>query len=106
MEILLLSFLGITIQCEPSWEVTGSMVRIAALLRHFNSPKSANMTTIVFVGMCIGAPVWGWLADRLGRKKAFLASNVILFLFGVLSAFSVNYYMLLVSLLSTSRFSF
>jgi MFS family permease len=45
--------------------------------------------------MGIGAPVFGLLADIYGRKKVFLASNILLFVFGVLSAFSVNYYMLL-----------
>lgn len=54
------------------------------------------MTTVVFVGMGIGAPVFGWLADKHGRKKIFLLSNVVLILFGLGSAFSVNYYMLLV----------
>ena len=65
----------------------------------------------MFVGFLLGGPVWGVSADKFGRKKVcayctvmcivcvfvqvLLAVLVVAFLSGMASAFSPNYYVLL-----------
>lgn len=48
------------------------------------------------VGMFFGASLLGDLADRIGRRKGFLISSLLLSIGGILSSFSVNYYMFLI----------
>lgn len=80
MEVMLLSFLGPAIRCE-SWGV---------------SPQQESLlTTGVFVGMMLGAWVWGSVADRWGRKVAIYATSLWIGAAGLASAASVNYGMLL-----------
>ncbi|WP_067850663.1 MFS transporter [Mycolicibacterium wolinskyi] len=43
------------------------------------------------IGMAVGAGVWGTIADRLGRKKAFSLTILTFSLFSVLGALSPNY---------------
>jgi MFS transporter, putative metabolite:H+ symporter len=50
-----------------------------------------------FVGMFIGAAVFGRLADRYGRRTAFLVNLGVYSLFTLLGAFSVNATMLVVT---------
>eukprot|EP00747_Dinoflagellata_sp_TGD_P031066 gnl/TRDRNA2_/TRDRNA2_135048_c0_seq1.p1 gnl/TRDRNA2_/TRDRNA2_135048_c0~~gnl/TRDRNA2_/TRDRNA2_135048_c0_seq1.p1 ORF type:complete len:470 (-),score=55.39 gnl/TRDRNA2_/TRDRNA2_135048_c0_seq1:335-1744(-) len=54
----------------------------------------AMLTTVVFVGELLGAIIWGPLADRMGRKRAFLASNLAIISFGVLSAAAPSFWWL------------
>lgn len=46
----------------------------------------------VFVGQLLGGGIWGPLADRYGRRKTFLLSNILLLLFGGLSALVQTYW--------------
>ncbi|XP_065902879.1 synaptic vesicle 2-related protein-like isoform X2 [Dysidea avara] len=50
---------------------------------------------VVFLGIMLGAPSWGLMADKFGRKWAMLAVNILISVFGVASSFSPNYYVLL-----------
>lgn len=43
------------------------------------------------IGMAVGAGMWGTIADRLGRKKAFSLTILTFSLFSVLGALSPNY---------------
>jgi len=45
----------------------------------------------VFCGELLGCAIWGPMADRVGRRKAFLVANVSLVTFGVLSAFAPSF---------------
>ena len=38
----------------------------------FSVQDSVSLNSILFLGMGLSAPVWGWLSDRLGRRKPFL----------------------------------
>jgi len=52
-----------------------------------------NLITVgVFVGEFLGCFIWGPLADRFGRRRAFLTSNICLLLFGGLSAAAQTYW--------------
>lgn len=53
------------------------------------TPGSADtklLLTATFAGMLVGAVVWGWLADRVGRRAVFLTTVTLGVLFGLLGA--------------------
>lgn len=81
MEMLILSFIKQPLQCE--WSIT--------------DPQAALITTSVALGMTIGATCWGLFADQYGRRAGFIVSTLFTFVFGILSAFSLSYEMLVVA---------
>jgi len=62
---------------------------------HLNIGEQALITSIVFIGMFIGSYVCGVASDKFGRRKVFLASAAWVAFFGVCSALSPNYAVLL-----------
>ncbi len=64
-------------------------------------PQALQTGTLFFVGMLIGAFAFGRLADRIGRRPVLLITIVIDACFGVASAFSNSFEMLLVLRLLT-----
>jgi len=46
----------------------------------------ATMEAMIFVGMLLGAPTWGWLADKYGRRPIMLISAMVVSIFGFLTA--------------------
>nr|XP_043628057.1 organic cation/carnitine transporter 7-like [Erigeron canadensis] len=80
MEMMLLSFIGPAIQ--PEWGLSSS--------------EESYIATITFVGMLVGAYMWGVVSDRYGRKKGFLGASIITSGAGILSAFAPNYTSLLI----------
>lgn len=79
MEMLLLSFLGPASRCQ--WGVSAE--------------DEGLLTSAVFVGMMLGAPAWGALADALGRKPAFMGTTATTLVAGVASAAAPTYAALL-----------
>jgi putative MFS transporter len=59
-------------------------------------PHALQTGTFFFIGMLIGAFVFGRLADRIGRRPVLLAAVVIDACFGVASAFAPDFTWLLV----------
>ncbi|NXJ97723.1 S22A7 protein, partial [Corythaixoides concolor] len=53
--------------------------------------------TFFFIGVTMGAVVFGYLSDRFGRKAMLLLSLVCSVIFGMLSASSVSYSMLVIT---------
>jgi len=53
--------------------------------------QSAFLQTAIFLGMILGALVWGRLADKIGRKVGFMATIAVYSVFGGLSALSPNF---------------
>ncbi|KAK3927334.1 Synaptic vesicle 2-related protein [Frankliniella fusca] len=75
MEMTILSILSPALHCE--WHIT----------RY----QQALTTTIVFLGMMLSSTFWGNVSDRYGRKKALTMCAVLLFYYGLLSAFAPNF---------------
>lgn len=81
MEMLLLSFIKSPLQC--AWAI--------------NDSQAALITTSVAIGMLAGANVWGFVADRFGRRIAFIASTFFTAVLGLVSALSINYPMMVIA---------
>eukprot|EP00249_Psilotum_nudum_P021889 c28291_g1_i2 orf=36-1682(-) len=79
MEMMLLSFVGPAVHRE--WGLS--------------STQESIITSVVFLGMMIGAYTWGIVSDLKGRRFGFLVTAVLTFCAGILSAFAPNYYALL-----------
>ena len=43
----------------------------------FSTTDSITLNSLLFLGMGITAPIWGWLSDRIGRRKPFLVAGAI-----------------------------
>ncbi len=49
--------------------------------RGFSATQAGNITSLIFFGLIIGAPLMGWLSDRLkSRRKPMLISSCAIFL--------------------------
>ncbi|XP_076065847.1 synaptic vesicle glycoprotein 2C-like [Oratosquilla oratoria] len=49
------------------------------------------LAAITFIGMMIGAVIWGSLSDNVGRRRALLSALFVNALFGILTAFMPTY---------------
>jgi len=74
-EVTYLSFVTEVLRCQWDLSVT----------------QEAWITSAVFLGMIVGAPLWGLIADTAGRRTAFLASSSIITLFGFATALCTNF---------------
>ena len=76
-----------------AWDIAlnGFLTPLVALDFDLSDGARGYVATANLIGMAIGAIVWGSIADRLGRKKAFSITLMIFALFSVLGAFSPTY---------------
>lgn len=61
-----------------------------------NKGMSKATATIFFIGIMMGAPVFGLLSDRFGRRPLLMVSYLLTMLFSVISALSTSYIMFMV----------
>ncbi|XP_052167385.1 organic cation/carnitine transporter 7-like isoform X1 [Oryza glaberrima] len=80
MEMMLLSFVGQSVQAE--WELSAQ--------------AESLITSVVFVGMLVGAYSWGIVSDNYGRRVGFNFTALVTGGAGLLSAFAPNYLSLIV----------
>ncbi|OAF72203.1 putative transporter SVOPL [Intoshia linei] len=80
LEMLLLSVLSPALRCD--FKLTEVQV--------------AFITTIVFVGMFSGSFLWGTISDKYGRLITMFVSSIWILYFGIGTAFSPNYYWMLI----------
>ena len=81
MEVLLLSFLAVAVQNE--WEL--------------NDAQAATITSVVFAGALLGTLTLGRLGDSIGRRPVVIMTAVLITAFGVGTAFTTSYQMLLLT---------
>lgn len=51
-----------------------------------DSAKGSLLMSMVFLGQFFGAPVWGWMADKYGRRPAFLLCSLLVSVSGILTS--------------------
>ncbi|XP_049577139.1 solute carrier family 22 member 7-like [Syngnathus scovelli] len=85
------------IQCQNGWvyDKTYFKSTIATEWDLVCSRKGMNKATatIFFIGVMLGAPLFGFLSDRFGRRRLLLVSYLTTMTFAVLSALSPSYAM-------------
>jgi MFS family permease len=74
MEFLLLSVLSPAVKCQ--WSLSNT--------------EEALITSVVFAGFFIGGFLWGVIFDAIGRKKGLFTVNLVILIFGVLSALKLS----------------
>ncbi|CAH9138900.1 unnamed protein product [Cuscuta epithymum] len=74
MEMMLLSFVGPAV--HSAWNLSPS--------------QETLLTSMVFVGMLVGAYSWGIVSDNYGRRNGFFVTAMITALAGFTSAFAPN----------------
>jgi len=88
-----LSGLGLVVRHPQSWLIalaglgtSGPLLGFASLWgvpfleTAYGLPRThaASLTSMIFVGWGVGAPLIGWLSDRIGRRKAPLLAGLVL----------------------------
>ncbi|XP_076142221.1 solute carrier family 22 member 7-like isoform X1 [Alosa pseudoharengus] len=61
-----------------------------------NKGMNKATATIFFIGIMMGAPVFGLLSDRFGRRPLLMVSYLLTMLFSVVSALSTSYVMFMI----------
>lgn len=54
--------------------------------------EESGLNSVVFAGMCVGAPVWGFVSDSFGRKTSFFLATLISAVFGFATAAAPNFH--------------
>jgi MFS family permease len=88
-----LSGLGVVLRHRQTWLIALTGLGTSAPLLGFASlwgvpflevvyglprTQAATLTSLIFVGWGLGAPLFGWLSDRIGRRKAPLLFGLVL----------------------------
>ncbi|XP_070532061.1 organic cation transporter protein-like isoform X2 [Ptychodera flava] len=89
------------VKCDHGWEYDTSQYK-STVPQQFDlvcdrDYLNALATSLYMVGFLIGSFVFGYILDKLGRKRGFLISVFLMTLFGVITAFSVNYWMFVIA---------
>ncbi|KAM4749884.1 LOW QUALITY PROTEIN: solute carrier family 22 member 7-like [Anableps anableps] len=88
------------IKCQSGWVYDNSTFK-STLVTEWDlvcSRKGMNKATatIFFIGVMIGAPLFGFLSDRFGRRRLLLVSYLSSLTFAILSVFSTSYVMFII----------
>ena len=71
--------------------IIGNVLGILKRLWHLTDFQASALVTVWLVGIMTGALVFGYLADRFGRRKLFILTLALYSTFTVISAFSPGY---------------
>lgn len=76
-----------------AWDVTlnGALIPLVAAEWGLDRTTAALLSTGNLVGMALGAFMWGTIADKIGRKKAFTWTLLIFSIFTVAGALAPNF---------------
>ncbi|HUZ46623.1 MAG TPA: MFS transporter [Terriglobia bacterium] len=76
--------------------VIGNVIGILKKLWHVTDVQASALVTIWLLGIMVGALLFGYLADRFGRRKLFILTLFLYAGFTVISALSPGYYFFMV----------
>lgn len=76
--------------------IVGSVLGVIQTVFHLDATQASWVVSIWLIGIMIGAFVFGYLADRYGRKRLFIATLVMYSVFTILTALSPNYTFLMI----------
>lgn len=84
-----------------AWDVAlnGALIPAAVQEWGISRPKAALLSTANLLGMALGAIVWGTIADRVGRRRAFSLTLLIFTVFTAAGALAPSF-----AVLAASRF--
>ncbi len=71
--------------------VYGSVLGTLAKLWNMSAVQASSLMSIFLIGMFLGAYVFGYLTDIVGRKRLFVVTLLVYSLFTIASALSWNY---------------
>lgn len=77
-------------------QIIGSVIPGIQQEFSLNSAQSVWINVVWFAGIAVGALGFGYLADRVGRKKLFVATLILYSVFAVATAASPNYALFIV----------
>ncbi|MEH7344584.1 MFS transporter [Bacillus sp. JJ1532] len=79
-----------------AWEMMIIIFLSGAIAAEFNltAVQTGSIIGAIFLGMIPGAYIWGFISDKIGRKKTMMYSLLLYTLFSLISVFSVNFEML------------
>ncbi len=76
--------------------IVGSVLGVIQIVFHLDANQASWVVSIWLLGIMFGAFVFGYLADRFGRKRLFIATLLMYSFFTILTALSPNYTFLLI----------
>lgn len=76
--------------------IVGSVLGVIQNVFHLDAKQASWVVSIWLLGIMFGAFVFGYLADRFGRKRLFIATLVMYSFFTLLTALSPNYAFLMI----------
>lgn len=76
--------------------IVGSVLGVIQNVFHLDTNQASWVVSIWLIGIMFGAIVFGYLADRFGRKRLFIATLVMYSFFTILTALSPNYVFLMI----------
>ncbi len=76
--------------------IVGSVLGVIQNVFHLSVTQASWVVSIWLIGIMFGAFIFGYLADRFGRKRLFILTLVMYSFFTLLTALSPNYFFLLV----------
>lgn len=91
----------IMVALGTSWLLDGLEVTLTGSLSgvlesghglHLTAPEVTGAATVYLAGAVLGALVFGWLTDRLGRRRLFLVTLATYSIATVATAFSFNFW--------------
>ena len=64
---------------------------LESITKHMTVKFLFPSAAITFIGMMIGAIIWGSLSDNVGRRRALLSALFVNAIFGLMTAFMPTY---------------